>query len=323
MLYNQFPFYFDQPNGVLYARDMTEQQNIEHAVADPDVKHIVTDLVHWHIPTDKFVLTFCFAEDVVNLINKEVPVTDNFETEVPVNFIYNKRQINRHIAVKLLDYFNVKAYYSYSGILDAYDMSEIIEQKKSSTITDGAMNSILQPMTRPKKWFSVKNQYVNDGAIENYGSMNEVFLNNLFPLYNKSAVSIITESVQNQRAAVITEKTLYSTYGLTFPLWVGGYGQEKLYRELGFDTFSDLINHDYQYADTLLERCWLAFSLNKDLLLDPHIGKTRQQYKDRLIKNRDYMLENPFIKWNNAMIDNMPKKLKASFEINRVRGRGY
>lgn len=323
MLYNQFPFYLDEENGVLYCRDMVDEQLIEQAVNDSSINYIVCDSTKWYNFQDKIYTPVLSVEDEIGLINAIVPTPNDFDTHVPVNFIYNKRQVNRHIAVKLLDYYSIDANYTYSGMGTQNDLSQLIQQKQFSTVPDSAMHAILTPMNIPIVWFDQKDQQATNGQIEHYGEMHKIFVNHLFDLYFTSAVSIITESIQYQEAAVITEKTAFSTYALTFPLWVGGYKQQEFYSEFGFDTFTDLINHDYQYASTLLERCWLAFELNKDLLQDPQIGKVRQHYKDRLIKNRDHMLSNPFKKWNDEMIDNMPKKLKASFEINRRRGRGY
>ena len=83
----------------------------------------------------------------------------------------------------------------------------------------------------------------------------------------QSAVALISESADFQKASVFTEKTLYALMALNFPLFIGGYGHADQLTRMGFDVFDDIIDHSYQYKETLFERCYYAFYNNLELYL--------------------------------------------------------
>ena len=79
---------------------------------------------------------------------------------------------------------------------------------------------------------------------------------------------------------------------MNFPIWVGGGNcQAEMWKKLGFDVFDDVINHDYQHYDTLLERCVYAFTLNKEILTDiDYATSLRNANIERLKNNRSLIL---------------------------------
>jgi hypothetical protein len=98
---------------------------------------------------------------------------------------------------------------------------------------------------------------------------------------------LIAESIGEDKIINFTEKTLYPMLGLTFPIWIGGYKQAKLWQQHGFDTFNDVINHDYQHCDNIVERCYLAFEKNLPILTDlDYAKKVKQQHIKRLEQNK-------------------------------------
>ena len=145
------------------------------------------------------------------------------------------------------------------------------------------------------------------------GSNSWTWRNGLQNMFLNSSISLITESVQYQRAAAFTEKTLYAVWGLTFPIWIGGYNQAKEWKRIGFDTFDDVIDHSYQNYDTLIERCYYAFFLNLKLL--SNIDKTKElrlAHKHRLFKNRELLLQNQLGKFVDQEISKFPEDLQSA-----------
>jgi hypothetical protein len=128
---------------------------------------------------------------------------------------------------------------------------------------------------------------------------------------SNSAISIITESVWTQHATTFTEKTLYSVLGMTFPIWVGGVNSATCWKNKGFDIFDDVIDHSYQNLPTLLERCFYAFYLNKDILTDfEKVSTLRKQKLGRLANNRNLLTSGTFRKYNQKEIQKWPNDLQ-------------
>ena len=214
-------------------------------------------------------------------------------TEYCFNFVINKKQINRYLLIKLVEYFQFQNFnYTWSGIGKKFDLSEIIQQwnqldPNQTTYTSDLRNCILHPVEIDERFFYSSEPTASAVSIQDYGNNLSTWNNWLGNLFSSSAVSLISESVTYAHSSVFTEKTLYSILGLTFPLFVGGYGHANDLEKIGFDIFSDVIDHSYQYRDTLWERCYYAIYLNKQILSDLSLAKhLRNQHHKRLINNR-------------------------------------
>lgn len=112
-----------------------------------------------------------------------------------------------------------------------------------------------------------------------------------------TAVSLIIETLEPQWGSCMTytEKTMYPIMALTLPIWLGGYQQAQGFKELGFDTFDDVINHSYQYIENPQESISRAIKDNYRLLTDlEHAKEIRRRVMPRLIDNRNYAMSNPF-----------------------------
>ena len=195
------------------------------------------------------------------------------ETNYCFNFMINKKQINRYLCIKLVELFKFKNFtYTCSGDDNRFDCSDIIKEhnylNKLSPLTTDQIGKMLSPILIDPIFYynGIENLQNNGSSIGNYGSNKDSWDWGLNQMFANSAVSLITESIAYQKASTFTEKTLFCLLGLNFPIWIGGHKQAEMWQRLGFDTFNDVINHDYQYYDTLLERCCYAFILNKKIL---------------------------------------------------------
>jgi hypothetical protein len=230
-------------------------------------------------------------------------------TEYCFNFAINKHQVNRHLLLKLVEWFNLSSYDGTWKGLTFYDTSQIlktIDTLPVNLITDinKFVNHLKQPITQIKpKFFDIKAQAYDNVKVWNLG---------LGEIISKSAVSLISESVTYDKTMIFTEKTLFSIKGLTFPIWIGGYKQAELWEQHGFDTFNDVINHDYQYCDTLLERCIRAFTDNLPILTDVNFADClRQQHMNRL-KNNQNIMSDVLSKQYRAYFNRMPVVLQQN-----------
>jgi hypothetical protein len=161
---------------------------------------------------------------------------------------------------------------------------------------------------------TIKNEL---SSIANYGNNAWVWNNIVGDIFSKSAVSLISESISYEKIINYTEKTLYSMAGLTFPIWVGGYKQADLWKQHGFDTFDDVINHDYQYYDTLLERCFYAINDNLQILTDLDYARDKkQQNMERLKQNWSLLQPNIQGFCNNSLLK-LPDVLKPFIAYNQ------
>jgi hypothetical protein len=235
------------------------------------------------------------------------------------NFMINKKQVNRFLCMKLVEYFNLKDFsYTWSGIGDSFDMEKIIaERSRVSDLPENLYNEILSPIKTINQNFSRLNgleievDYKNLSGISNYGDNWQVWNVVVKKMFETSAISLITESVSYSKSICFSEKTLFSILGLSFPIWVGGYKQAEEWKRSGFDTFDDIINHDYQHYDTLVERCYYAFKNNLEVLTNKEkISALRELHKGRLLNNRELILNNQLTKFNNSQVSSWPQELQ-------------
>jgi hypothetical protein len=253
-----------------------------------------------------------------------IPLIDSVTTEYACNFMINKKQVNRYLMLKLQEMFDLDCTYSYSGKFRGYDMSTIIQELESldwqDMMTQRQRGFLLAPVELPQRWI----EYTGEMPPENpdkdkddplswkyYGGNTWSWVNGLHDIFEKSAISLITESVAYDRGAVFTEKTAFSVMGLTLPIWVGGYGQAAEWEKLGFDIFDDVIDHSYQYRDTLFERCWWAVKSNLDLLRDrERAAQLRSSMMPRLLANRDLLMSDHVRDRCWDMVESWPQEIR-------------
>lgn len=208
--------------------------------------------------------------------------SNTVNTLATFNFMLNKPNTHRFMLLKLLESMSLHTdYYTYSGVR--------------------GFNEFGTTSIKPK-FYTDENTVVTDQFVTTSGDTSPAYNRTNYDRFLKSmfestAVSLITESVVNENQIVNTksihfsEKTLFSVLGLTFPIWVGGYGQADAWKNLGFDTFENVIDHSYQYKETLEERCYCALNDNKHILENlSYASLQRSLFADRLLANRDLLL---------------------------------
>jgi len=223
---------------------------------------------------------------------------DHLPIESCANFLINKKQINRYLLLKLVEWFQLSSYnYTWSGLGDSFDLTQLLDdfdQLPQDLVTDKSAfkNHMLGGVEQISSKFVYGPETKSNGSnMINYGSNVWTWDTFLGEMISQTAVSLISESIRHEKYMVYTEKTVYAIHGLTFPLWIGGYKQAKTWAEKGFDVFDDVINHNYQYCDTLLERCTRAFVDNLKILTDLDFAREQKmKYLGRLQKNRELLV---------------------------------
>ena len=308
------------PNDVCVKYDVIYQDYVDHLLKRGNPKYLVND----HLTTGKFNgISFFgipfYAKNQTKLLKKDGLISNDIDTQYCFNFIINKKQINRYLCIKLVELFDLKNFnYTWSAIDQRFDCSEIIKELNNlgehSPLKGDQRSFILSPIALEKKFIyhtGVEDEPSNGLRIivkDNVKCWN----NGVNRVIETSAISLITESLSFQLASCYTEKTLYAVLGLTFPIWIGGYNQAAEWKRFGFDIFEDIIDHSYQSYDTLIERCYYAIFNNLHLLNDlEKITQLRTDNLDRLLKNRELLLQNQLGKFIDKEICGFPADLQT------------
>jgi len=242
------------------------------------------------------------------------------------NFMINKKQCSRYILLKLVEMGRYQSFqYTWSGIGRTYDMNHIINEMDQLGPGHPAGSSefrthILSPVDLPMRFIEEnlvlhetdEKHLANDYGRIWYGGNKFTWDNFLHDMFKKSCVSLISETATGfDKQSVFTEKTLYAFFGLTFPIWVGNYGQALSVEQVGLDVFNDVIDHSYQWHPSLIERCYWAFELNKKILGDLTFAHgMRLQHIERLLINRKWLLNDGLDRYCQNQIDSMPAQFR-------------
>lgn len=261
---------------------------------------------------------YCLPLFIQKEIN-HIPVTDgiDYSTDCIFNFMINKKQINRFLCIKLVELFELKNFdYTWSGVDQNFDMVDILNEIKqlgsNSPLSEQQKSFILGPIVTPAKFIKSDSDKASNLSHMNYRSNSWAWRNGLENMFSKSVISLITESLSFHKGSMFTEKTGYAILGRTFPIWIGGYGQASEFRKMGFDVFDDLIDHSYEYCETLIERCYYAFQRNIRMLQDfEYSAKLRTQNMHRLIKNQQLALNGQITDFCLKQIEDWPEDLKS------------
>jgi hypothetical protein len=298
-------------NDVLLIQDVFDQSVIDQLLTDNNPRYIVND----HFARTSFDNVYSvpkFLSSILsyysNIFHKDQIITDH-----TFYFMINKRRINRYLLLKLLEWFELstKENYWMTPANDRFDLSALISEfshmKKHNWFTDKLKSFLLEPVRINDRVDKNAPIFTDHGAINSH----QIWEKFLDPEMSRSAVCLISESVEFQRASVFTEKTLYSVISVNFPIWIGGYGQAREWQRLGFDIFDDVIDHSYQCCDTLLERCYRAIQDNLKILTDlDHAREMRQKNLDRFQKNLDLLMSDHLERQIFAMMESWPDDLK-------------
>lgn len=239
------------------------------------------------------------------------------------NFGINRKVLDRYLLLKLVDWFNLDScLHTWSGFGADFNCDYLIQeinQIDSEWLTTDFKMHVLASVSNIKKRWHTSPDPVNyefnhneteiPGSRKFSGSIPNRWIHGHEKDFLNTAVSLISEgSSNNEPNFTWTEKTYWAIMGLTFPIWVGNYGQAQQLEYMGFDVFGDVINHRYQYYNTVLERCYYALADNIELLTDlDKCKKMREQYLSRLLANREYLLKISLNSWEIAEIQRLPQ----------------
>lgn len=304
---------------VLVVADQFDQDFVDRLLEKGTPRYIISD--HYIKKTDIKGIEVVtgvpmWLERQVKGIVKDLCWDEEIQTDFAFNFMCNKKQINRFLCIKLVELFQLTDFdYTWSNIDPTFDMSYVLAELNTlgakSPLDDESRSFILQKIRMPKRWFHYKDQVVENGSFASYGGNTWTWRNGLARMFSHSAVSLITESIKTEKSTMFTEKTIYAVLGLTFPIWVGGVEQAKTWADIGFDTFDDIIDHSYQSYDTLIERCYYAFANNLHLLSNiDKLRDLRLQNKQRLLKNRELLLNNKLGQYIDEQVATLPVDLQ-------------
>ena len=234
---------------------------------------------------------------------ENAPVVDVCETDHSFNFSVNISRVDRILMMKLISWFGLLDYqYSWRGDGVNCDMSPVLTELRKITqpwLTKQLKNHILAPVTEfEPRWIEVSKVPI----VHEWGTSPDDLSNNVTlmwisavkPMMEKTAITLICESSNcvGMPVSHFSEKTMFSIIAATFPIWVGTYGQADQLAEIGFDVFSDVIDHSYQYYNTALERCYHAIHDNIDILIDVDRAKElRKRHWHRLQRNQDLLIQ--------------------------------
>lgn len=300
-----------------------------HSIKSLNVKQVI-GLSHPRYPEIsaeyKYTGLTCWLEHETKRIITAEPNDPVYNTNYNFVFNINKKQINRYMLLKLVEWFELDNYtYTWSGIGESFEMSEMIQDWNTSRFINQEpadfKSCMLSPVTIEPRFFAdkgtpmtvSKNLQVTYMSEHDEGrGMNVLpWQNFLGHMHRDSGIALIAESVQFDKCTFFTEKTMYSALGCNFPLWIGGYAQADVWEKIGFDTFDDVIDHSYQYEESLFDRIYLAFKLNLDLLKDrDKISHLRILNMPRLLENRQKILNNQLGKYNNSVLETIDTESK-------------
>jgi hypothetical protein len=245
---------------------------------------------------------------------------DDFINKMPItqaNFcvMANKKTLSRSLCLRMIEIMGFSNFlYTWSGFGRSNDMSLIVEELdllgQDSPISADQRASLLCPISMPRHFIGAETAEILQDICVVYSTNNRISWDQgLDRMFTNSAVGIITETYVPKKESVFTEKTVYSVLGLNFPIWVGGFAQAQHWKTFGFDIFEDVIDHSYQYKDTLVERCWHALDLNKRILSDFDYAKSiRESCMDRLIANRARLLSGQLMDYCIKHCDQLPEE---------------
>lgn len=271
-----FEYYDDTAKLVLWHQDNLNNELLEKIISLYGRPDIIVNSAHPTYPTDTEY--YFWPDDLTNIsldLQQLTNLTD-YSPEHCFNFIINKARPNR---------------------------VELINQLNTLGLTNCDYTLNFDSNTQFNKKFI-------SGIATKHSDM---YGRNLHTIFSKSVISLITEPSNQNFTVNFTEKSLFSVIGLTFPIWIDGYKAPSLWESYGFDIFSDVINHNYQYCTTMEERISQAITDNMRILSDLEFGKElKQKHHNRLVANRMNMHNNVVSLYVNCF-DKIPVVLQQAF----------
>lgn len=255
---------------IIYIRDHhydeTEQcfhvkKLLENSRCNPHHHLLVFDHVNVEYELDDFphvCLPTFLARENQEFIQQQIIPQWTDKTTI-FNFMINKPRPHREFLLILLKYFELD---NYSHSLCWQHIEKTLQVSRYQHIIDSvtldvqSTNYVFGSETYLDQGLrngSYKNSYTYQGLLQH-------------TVFEPSCISLITEPAFYEKETIVTEKTLMAICGGTMPLWVGGWRIPEYLSQMGFDIFSDVIDHSYQNEPDPWDRCYYAIERNLDVL---------------------------------------------------------
>ena len=256
---------------------------------------------------------------IVNIEELITNTTDCF------NFSVNKKRHDRFLLLKLIQWFGLTSYqYTWSGDGHVMDMSPVLAEIQSlptqhNWLSSDFLTHILSPITGlATRWHDL----VDTMGIQNHqqeyftGLPQDQWTTFKRQLTEQTVVSLVCDSTSNlEPNFTITERTLYYIGGLNFAIFAGHYGQAEQMQRMGIDTFADIIDHSYQWHNTMVERMYYAIHDNLRILSDfDYARELRYKLAHRLQQNKNYVFGSEFDQWIKQQYQLLPPGLTESLQ---------
>ena len=298
---------------------------LDHSTCDPMQHLVISDHVNYSDEMHPYKLLclpiFMAKESTLFALENIQPDWKNKTTAF--NFMINKPRPNREFLLLLIKHFGLSDY-TYSlcwknkNIKKAHLLANVgLEFYKQ--IIENIQSDI------PEKIYTIGHEVFLDQGLQYGQSSNAEVYTKLLQttVFEPSCVSLITEPCFYERETLVTEKTIMALYGGTLPIWIGGWGIPDTMRQLGFDVFDDIVDHNYEHMPDPWDRVYHAVEKNLHLLKDTKI--TQEFMKNnhpRLQHNVDLINSNVFQKYITDKISKFNPVLQRLLE-SITQGQGF
>jgi hypothetical protein len=113
------------------------------------------------------------------------------------------------------------------------------------------------------------------------------------PAYLETYVNLVTETTVSSHTPMLSEKTFKPIVAGQLFVLVASPGAVQFLRDIGIDTFDDIIDHSYDSVVDIRQRIQLAL-IQMDRLVEMDLGTLYNQIKPRLKRNSEYFLSQEF-----------------------------
>jgi len=144
------------------------------------------------------------------------------------------------------------------------------------------------------------------GINDNIGNFNI----KLRPRYRNSFVEVVSESSFAPPSFMLTEKTAHSFFGCNFPIILSGRGAIQHLRDIGFDMFDDVVDHNYDLIANPFDRITAALDANKRLLTDVEYAKQTWLTCQKRFENNIHVYSTIFDWYENRVRSQLTKILE-------------
>jgi hypothetical protein len=135
------------------------------------------------------------------------------------------------------------------------------------------INHNIQPLSLPP---------YSDYHNQNTSNYNQVLL----PIYNHTRLEIVCNTLFSEPYLLMSEKEIQGIYACNFVIFISTVGTVDYLRNLGFDMFDDVINHDYDFVVEPHLRVIKAIDDNLHLLNGSmNLDKMWQDRQERFMHN--------------------------------------